>query len=103
MVKLTGADRKYLRGLAQPLKSVVQVGKAGVTQGLIGTVTRALDTHELIKVRFVEFKKEKRELSKEIAQRTRCEIAGMIGHIVILYREQPDEEKRRIRLPRRTP
>ena len=99
MRTLKGSDRKVLRGLAQALKPVVQVGKNGVTGGLIQSVVDALDTHELIKVRFVEFKDQKRVLAEEIARRAECEQVGMIGHVAIYYREHPEAEKRKIQLP----
>lgn len=99
MKKLTGADRKYLRGIANELKPLVQVGKSGVSDGLIGAVNDALDQHELIKCRFVEFKKEKKMLAPEIAKRAECEQVGMIGHVAIYYREHKDPEKRKIQIP----
>lgn len=99
MRKITGADRKYLRGLAHELKPLVQVGKSGVTEGLIQSVNEVLDQHELVKVRFLEFKEEKKELAQEIAQKAPCEQVGMIGHIAIFYREQEDAEKRKIQWP----
>jgi len=99
MKKLKGTDRKYLRALAQALKPLVHVGKSGVTDGLVASVQDALDQHELIKVRFLEFKDEKKALAAEIAQRAKCEQVGMIGHIAIYYREHPEAEKRRITLP----
>jgi len=48
---LKGSDRRHLRGLAHQLKPVVQVGKQGLIENLITTVSQALDAHELIKVR----------------------------------------------------
>lgn len=98
MKTLTGAQRKYLRGKAHSLSPVVQVGKQGITPDLIKAVNEALDFHELIKVKFVDFKEERRELSREIAQRTSSEAVGLIGNIAILYRQQPDEQKRKIPL-----
>jgi len=53
----------------------------------------------LIKVRFNEFKDQKKALAEELATRTGSQIAGIIGHIAILYRPQPDEEKRKITFP----
>lgn len=99
MKDLKGSDRKYLRGLAHALDPLVYVGKQGVTDALIGAVNEALDSHELIKVKFNDHKDEKKELSAEIEQRTESNVVGLIGNVAILYREQPDEEKRRIRLP----
>ena len=98
MKKLKGADRKYLRSLAHELKPLVQVGKSGVTEGLVASVNEVLDQHELIKVRFLE-KEEKKTLADEVALRAQCEQVGMIGHIAIYYREQEDPEKRKIQLP----
>lgn len=99
MEKLKGSQRKYLRGLAHKLKPVVQVGKQGVTEELLVAVREALDAHELIKLKFMEFKEEKLALSQEIAQRTDSELIGMIGNIAMFYRAHPDREKRKIKVP----
>ncbi len=99
MSKITGADRKFLRKEAHPLKVLVQVGGAGLSEGLIQAVDSALTDHELIKVRFQEHKEQKKELAPQIAERTRSEIAGLIGHVLILYREAAEEEDRRFVLP----
>ena len=96
---MNSSDRKHLRSLAHHLKPVAQVGKAGVTEGVIRSVDDALRTAELIKVRFVERKEEKDELSEEIARRTRSERVGIIGHVAIFYRKNPDADKRKIKLP----
>jgi RNA-binding protein len=98
MKELTGAQRKYLRGMAHHLSPIVQVGKNGLTDGVVKSIDEALDIHELIKVRMSE-PEEKKEMADEIAQRTRSARVGLIGHIVILYRRQPDPEKRTIDLP----
>lgn len=99
MEKLKGSQRKYLRGLAHKLKPVVQVGKLGLTEELLTAVREALDAHELIKLKFMEFKDEKAALSQEIADKTDSELIGRIGNIAMFYRQQPDPDKRRIRIP----
>jgi RNA-binding protein len=96
---LTGAQRKYLRGLAHGLRPVVMVGRQGVSPELLKAVDEALESHELIKVKFVEFKEERRELSSEIAAGTQSELAGLIGNVAIFYRPHPREDKRKITLP----
>jgi len=104
MEKLTGYQKKYLRGLAHKLKPVVMVGQKGVTPALFKSVEAALIAHELIKVRFVENKEreQKTRISTEITTQTGCEIAGAIGHTTILYRPHPETGKRRIILPRQS-
>src|SRR5262249_53892032 len=96
---LKGADRKYLRGVAHHLKPVVHLGKQGLIENLITTMSHALETHELMKVKFVDLKEQRKELSLEIATRTKSELAGLVGNIAILYRQHSDAEKRKIRLP----
>ena len=96
---MESSDRKYLRGLTHGLKPIAHVGKAGVTDGVVQSVDEALATHELVKVRFLELKEQKDELSLEIAERTHSERVGLIGHLAILFRQHPEEEKRRISLP----
>lgn len=77
---------------------VVQIGQKGITEHILGEIENALKAHELIKVRFVEFKKEKKELAAEIERQCKAENVGVIGHIVIFYRQHPDPEKRKIEL-----
>jgi RNA-binding protein len=99
MNSLSSADRKFLRSRAHHLEPIVYIGKNGVTDQVIDSADKALTAHELIKVRFVDRKDEKKTLVADMAERTGCEVAGIIGHVAILYREHPDAEKRRIKLP----
>lgn len=100
MTELTSTQRKYLRKIGQQLDPVIIVGKQGVTDMLVRAVTQALEAHELVKVRFNEFKEEKRVLAEEIERRTGSHIAGMIGHVALFYKQHPDQDKRKIEFPR---
>lgn len=96
---LTGAERKYLRGLAHHLKPLAQIGKTGVTPNVLAAIDEALEHHELIKVRFLDFKDQKRQLSQTIADHVDGEIIGSVGHVFMFYRQHPDPEKRKVHLP----
>lgn len=100
MKPLTSSQRKRLRSLAHHLKPVLQVGKGGLGESFLAAVDEALESHELIKIRFLVGKSDKETLAREISRRTGSEVAGLIGHTLILYRRQADPEKRRIRLTR---
>jgi len=102
MEKLTGFQAKYLRSLAHAFKPVVFVGQKGITDALIASTEQAFDRHELIKVKFTDFKekKQKKEIVEIIKERTGCLMAGMIGHVAIFYKQNDDPEKRRIVLPK---
>jgi RNA-binding protein len=98
---LNPVAKKYLKGMAHGLKPVVFIGQKGLTENFEKALQEALDTHELIKVRFVDFKEkdQKTDLSEEIEKRCGCEKVGMVGHIAIFYRRHKNPEKRKIVLP----
>jgi RNA-binding protein len=101
MQALTSSQAKYLRGLAHGLHPVVFVGHKGVTPAVLDSMHEALDAHELIKLKFIDFKDRhlKAGMAVEIAAQTGSLLAGLIGHTAIFYRRHPDAEKRRITLP----
>ncbi len=103
MTALKGFQKKYLRGLAHDLRPIVQIGREGVTDNVIRAIDEGLLRHELIKVKFVDFKERdlKGEMADAFTVRTGSELVGMIGHTAILYRRQADPEKRRIVVPDR--
>jgi RNA-binding protein len=96
---MKGFQNSYLRGLGQTLRPAVHVGKKGLDEALLKELERALDQHELIKVKFAALKEQRRELSARIAEQTHSHLAGVVGHTALFYREHPDPEKRAIRLP----
>ncbi len=103
MQALAGFQKKFLKGLAHGLKPVVFIGQKGLSGGLIGSIHDALDTHELIKVKFIEFKEKQQKagMVEVIEAETGCRLVGIIGHTAIFYRQHTDLEKRKIQLPLR--
>ena len=100
---MQGFQKHYLRGLAHALKPAVMIGQKGINDSLLKAFDEALNDHELIKVKFIDFKEkaQKKELIDELERRCLAEVVGLTGHIAIFYRQQRDPEKRRITLPRR--
>lgn len=98
-MELTGKQRKHLRGLAHSLDPRVHLGKHGLTEAVVEEVDEQLDEHELIKIKFVDHKSSKREIADELATRLDAAVAGVVGHLAILYRPARRPEKRQIRLP----
>lgn len=96
---LTGTQRKHLRGLAHGLDPVVHVGQKGLTAPVVDEIDRALEAHELIKVKLAGDRDERRAAAEAVAERTRSALAGTIGTMAILYRPHPEPEERRVRLP----
>ncbi len=99
MPDLTGAQKKHLRGLAHDLKPVVRIGHGGLSETVLAGLEEALESHELIKIKFSDFRDAKRQLTAEINAQLGSQQVGAVGHVVILYRQARDPEKRRLRLP----
>ena len=75
------------------------IGKDGLTPTVVEAVKDALLSHELIKVRVLESSPiEKKEISERLPAQTKSELAGAVGHVLILYKRHPQEA--RIVLPR---
>ncbi|HKK71535.1 MAG TPA: ribosome assembly RNA-binding protein YhbY [Candidatus Krumholzibacteria bacterium] len=98
---LAGYQRRALRAAAHDLQPVAHVGKDGLSETFLRSVDEALAAHELIKVRFVDHKDERKEMAARLAERLDAAVAGVVGHVAILYRPHAEPEKRRVELPRR--
>jgi RNA-binding protein len=99
---LSGKQRRFLRALAHPLKPVIQIGRSGLTDGVMMAVESALESHELIKIRVsgeVEFSVH--ELVPELERRTLANVAQVIGKTLIVYRAREKDSK--ITLPQTSP
>jgi RNA-binding protein len=99
MATLKGSQRKWLRGQAHSLRPIVQIGRLGLNDGTLREIDFALETHELIKVQAAAPKEEKQEMSRRIAEELGAEPVGMIGHVLIFYRQQADPKLRKIEIP----
>ncbi|MBS3809931.1 MAG: YhbY family RNA-binding protein [Desulfobacterales bacterium] len=100
MQTLKGHQRKHLRGLAHGIKPHAMIGQKGLSPAVIEAINEALDAHELIKVKFLDFKEkdQKKVAAGTIENETGCELVGMIGHMAIFYRQHPDPEKQKVKL-----
>ena len=86
--QLTSADRRRLRGKAQLLEPVLKVGRNGVTDTFVASVDTELALHELIKIKFVDFKEQRHELAEKIAAATGSALVQVVGHVAVFYRKK---------------
>jgi RNA-binding protein len=102
MEKLEGFQKKYLRGLAHSMKPIVFIGQKGLADSVVRSVSEAFEKHELIKIKFIEYKEksQKKEIAGEIEKKTGGELIGIIGHTAIIFRQHPDSEKQKILVPK---
>ncbi len=96
---LTSSQVRYLRGMAHPLKPVLQLGGRGVTPALLRELDAALDRHELVKVRLTGADRAARaELLDALLVGSGADLVQRIGHIASLFRRNAEEPK--LALPR---
>lgn len=95
---LTGKQRSYLKGLANNIDPIFQVGKNGITDNFIKQIDEALEARELIKVKVLNNNLlEAKDIANELAVELDAEFVQSIGHKFVLYRESVENKK--IQLP----
>jgi RNA-binding protein len=86
MEALTNPEIRKLKARAQHLEPMFKVGKAGLSDGFLKSVDEGLSLHQLIKVKFVEFKEDKKTLAPMLAERTASHLIMRVGNVAVLYR-----------------
>ena len=95
---LTNKQKQFLKGLAHPLKPVVQLGGNGLTEGVVAEIESALNHHELIKVKVpTDDREEKTLIMDAIVGETKSQKVQSIGHVLVIYRASAEKK---ISLPR---
>jgi len=90
-MELSERQRKYLRGLGHALNPVLLIGNAGLTPAVIAEARRALQDHELIKVKFRGAEREARDTGlAELATSTESILVQRIGHTALYYKRRND-------------
>ena len=98
---LTSKQRAQLRGLANGIGTILQIGKEGIGENLVKQADDALEARELIKGRVLEnnLDYDARTAAEELAKATRSEVVQVIGTKFVLYRETHSKPKeKRIQL-----
>lgn len=91
---LTSKERAKLRTLANPLDTILQVGKAGIGEQLVKQVDDALRARELSKCAcWKPLRHLPREIAQELAEQTNSEVVQVIGTRFVLYRKNPKDPK----------
>lgn len=95
---ITSKQRAYLRGLAADMPTIMQVGKCGIGENLIRTVSDALEAHELVKLSVLDNSDESpRSAAEALADALGADVVAVIGKKFVLYRESV--KCKRIELP----
>ena len=93
---ISSKNKQKLRGLAHSIKPSIIIGKEGVSKGTIDSINNMLEHKELIKIKFNSFRDEKHAIAKNIEDFCKAVIIGNIGNVLILFKQNPDIDKRKI-------
>lgn len=85
---LTSKQRSYLRGLANTIEPIFQIGKGGIGDNLITQFNDALEARELVKATVLRNSEAgAREIGDEIAEIVGADVVQVIGNRFVLYKE----------------
>lgn len=98
---MNSRQRAYLKGLGAKTDPVVHIGKASLTEEIIGGVREALEARELIKVSVLKnCLEDPVEVGKALALAVDAQLVQVIGKKIILYKEAYDPKNRKLSLPK---
>jgi RNA-binding protein len=92
MLSLTKNQIRELKARAQLMKPTLKVGHEGLSMEFIAALDEALKHHDLVKVKFSDFKDQKKELAPQLASRTASELIMRVGNVAVLFRARPAAE-----------
>ncbi len=97
MIKLTGKQVRFLKGLGHHLNPVVMIGKEEIGPSHIASLQEALQFHELIKVKIQEgCLLDRKEVAAIIGEKADASVVQVLGRTILLYRPSEDNK---IKLP----
>lgn len=91
---MTSKQRAYLRGLANNIDAIFQVGKGGISDVLLEQLNNAIEARELIKINILETAPgNAKELAEEIALGTNSIVVQTMGNKITLFRQKKKNSK----------
>ncbi len=90
MTSLTNAEIRQHKATAQRLKAMLKMGRQGLTPAFVQSVDDALQHHGLVKVKFDDFKDQRKTLAPQLAEKTGSHLITLVGNVVVLFRPKPE-------------
>lgn len=91
---MTSKQRAYLRGLANSINPIFQIGKSGISDNLVKQLDDALESRELIKISVLRNAPDGvRDFAEEIAIATNSIVVQTVGNKITLYRPRKKDSK----------
>ncbi len=96
---ITSKQRATLRGIANSISPIFQIGKGGISDNLISDLDMALEAKELIKLTVLKNSEENaKEIINGLAKKLNAEPVSAIGNKIVLYRYSKKDGVKHIEL-----
>src|SRR5690349_673570 len=96
MGELTNPQIRKLKAMAQRMEATLKIGKQGLSDAFLKSLNEELLRHELVKVKFAEFKEQRKELAPQLAEKTGSQLIMLVGNVVVLFRRNPNSDEQRV-------
>ncbi len=93
MDPLSNARIRELKARAQLMKATLKIGKEGISPQFLAALDEVLKHQQLVKVKFDEFKEQKKELTPLLAEKSGSHLVTRVGNVVVLYRPKPVQQE----------
>lgn len=90
--ELPNRELRALKARGQLLKPMLKVGKEGLSAAFLKAADETIGHQELVKVKFDEFKDQRKELTRQLGERLAAHVVMQVGHVVVLFRRKPRTE-----------
>lgn len=95
-MEMNGKQKRYLRSLAVNIKPIVQIGKSGLSNGILTSIRNAADARELIKVNILQNSDEVATDVAEAIEEMGLDVVQIIGRNLIVFKVSDRKENRKI-------
>ena len=96
---MTSKPRSKLKSIAANLSPVTQIGKGGITENLLNTLSEALEAREIIKVNVLQNAEADADtIAQNVAELLGAEVVYVIGRKAVFYRRSSRKDFEHIEL-----
>ncbi len=86
---LTNPEKRDLKARAQRLEPIAKLGHGGMSAAFLQSLDAALTAHGLVKMKFTDFKEERKTLAPVIAEKTGSTLVMQVGNVAVFFRAKP--------------
>ena len=93
----TSKERSNLRSMAQTIQPITQIGKGGISENLIISLSEALEARELIKVSVLNNNDDDpKAIASELERLLNAQTVAVTGKKIVLYRRSSKKDFKHI-------